>query len=287
MTTLLLAMATIHSVATLRIQDFDVRITYPEGKGPFPVVVWSHGLGGSKDAYQPLARHWAEQGYVVIQPTHADSLDGRPLREKVSFMRGQGRSTENWAERPQQVTTILDALGSIQEKVPALKGKLDAKRIAVGGHSFGAHTAQLVAGTLPSTGRSLADPRPKAFIWISPQGTGPLFRPTSWQDVARPVLVVTGDNDDSPLNGKKAEWRMEAWRSLPEGDKTLVWVHGAHHGFGGISGRARFPGSGGPDPKQVAAVQRASTAFLDAYVKEERTAWQSLDLGPVARIERK
>jgi len=279
---LLLAGMTIKAVETLHVNGpgdgFDVRVTYPVGAGPFPVVVWSHGLGGSKDAYQPLATYWAERGYIVIQPTHADSLQkqsGGFSREKLLA------GTKNWSERPRQISAVLDDLPNLGKEIPDLKGKIDLKRIAVGGHSFGAHTSQLVAGTeltgFLARNRDFEDKRPIAFIWISPQGTGTMLRSTAWQNIKRPVLMITGDNDASPIDGKPASWRMEVWEGLPKGDKYLLWVNGAHHGFGGISGRMRFPGSGELDPNQVKDVQVTTTAYLDAFVKGDLAAKRSLD----------
>src|SRR5438128_334928 len=43
-----------------------VKIYFPtEGDGPFPVIVFSHGLGGNREAYEYLGRQWAANGYIV------------------------------------------------------------------------------------------------------------------------------------------------------------------------------------------------------------------------------
>ena len=48
-----------------RNKDVPLKIYYPEGAGPFPVIVFSHGLYGSKDAY------WASTGASNIHsPSH-------------------------------------------------------------------------------------------------------------------------------------------------------------------------------------------------------------------------
>ena len=46
---------------------------YPNVAGKFPVVVFSHGAGGSQNCCDGLTRHWASYGYVTVQPTHDDS----------------------------------------------------------------------------------------------------------------------------------------------------------------------------------------------------------------------
>ncbi len=53
-----------------------VKIYYPKtGKGPFPVIVFSHGLGGSRESYEYIGRHWASHGYVSVHVQHLGSDD--------------------------------------------------------------------------------------------------------------------------------------------------------------------------------------------------------------------
>ncbi len=264
---------------TLRLGTFDVRVTYPKGDAPAPVVVFSHGLYGSKDGYQPLARFWASHGYVVIQPTHPDSLR-EGFQERTDAMRA-------WDERPKQISAVIDALATIEEKTGR---KLDRERIGVGGHSFGAHTSMLVGGAiayvgLRAKGTSFRDPRVKATLLISPQGAGGLLRKDSWMEYAVPALVITGSLDTSPISETKPESRLDPFKLGPDGKMHLVWIEGAHHGFGGISG-ARFPGAGPPDEGQVWVVQQASLAFFDAFVKGDEAAAKWLAEGEIAKTDR-
>jgi dienelactone hydrolase len=255
-------------------RPLNVRVTFPTIGSNLPVIVFSHGLGGSKDAYQPLASYWAEHGYVVVQPSHADAgVLGQP-----GAIANLSKYTTNWQERPQEIKMLIDALSKL-DQTAELRGRLDLSRIGMGGHSFGAHTTQLVAGTKVSAlarAGTLEDPRPKAFLMISPQGSGPLFPIGSWKGITRPVLMVSGDNDKSPIGGQPASWRREVWDGFPAGDKYLLWVKDAYHGFGGISGRVRFPGSGQLDPNQVETVQEVTLAFWNAYLKGNRSAKSSL-----------
>jgi predicted dienelactone hydrolase len=77
-------------------KDLKLRVSYPAGDGPFPVVVWSHGAFGTKDNYQPLVEFWASHGYVVVQPNHSDSrAEGvRP---------GDPAALRDWQSRPADV----------------------------------------------------------------------------------------------------------------------------------------------------------------------------------------
>jgi len=58
----------------VRARQLPLKIYYPkqERAGGYPVVIFSHGSGGSKDGYSYLGRFWAENGYVVIHVTHLD-----------------------------------------------------------------------------------------------------------------------------------------------------------------------------------------------------------------------
>jgi hypothetical protein len=59
-------------------KDLRVRVTWPEQPGPFPVIVFSHRVGGARHDYRPLVEHWANGGYVVIQVDHSDSRELTP-----------------------------------------------------------------------------------------------------------------------------------------------------------------------------------------------------------------
>lgn len=262
------------------VRSFPIRVSIPNGPGPFPVLVWSHGLGGSKDSYGPLVRAWTANGYAVVQPTHADSLSLLPQGERLNGLKNLSKvPITNAFERPKQISAILDFLPKWQQGTPTVRGKLDLNRIAVGGHSFGAHTSQLLAGAelrgLGGRSRSFADPRPLAFILISPQGIGGGLNQSSWRNISRPVLEISGDNDLSPRDNRPAITRREVFDNMPAGDKYLGWMKDAHHSFGGISTDQRGQNRLG-DPNQVETVCLLTNAFLDAYVKGDASAKQRL-----------
>lgn len=245
-----------------RQKQLTYRVTYPKGAGKFPVIMWSHGMYGSQDNYGPLVEHWARHGYMVVQPSHSDSI----TRGKGNFSAGFYGNSKDWASRPKDISFLLDSLPRDKE----LAQHADFTRVGMGGHSFGAHTTMLVNGAMPTVGGSLSDPRPRAFLAISPQGESPLFSKQSWQGLKRPTLFISGDNDSSPT-GEKPEWRLDPYRGCPPGEKYLLWVKGAHHNFGGISGLVR-QATGPENPDQVEVVKAASLAFWDAYLKGDSAA---------------
>ncbi|MHC4606256.1 MAG: alpha/beta hydrolase [Planctomycetota bacterium] len=256
-----------------RDKDLQVRVTYPDGDGPFPVIVWSHGATGTKDHYRPLVQHWATHGYVSIQPNHSDS---RALTGKA----GPGPDTfRDWQNRPKDIAFLLDSLDEIEKKVPALKGKLDRKKIGAGGHSFGAHTTQMIAGAttkdLGGNRESHADKRPLAFLLLSPQGVGTQsagLDEKSWDGVTRPFIVITGTMDFG-RKGDDWTWRLHPYEYAPPEDKFLLVIQGAYHGFGGlVDDGTGFRGKGPDNPDHRKYVKSAAIAFWDAYLKKDEKA---------------
>jgi predicted dienelactone hydrolase len=245
-----------------------VRINYPDGAGPFPVIVFSHGAWGSKDSHLTLTELWAGHGYVTIQPDHSDS---RALGVKV----GDRNAFRDWQSRPADVSFILDSLDEIERREPALKGRLDRRRIGMSGHSFGANTAQLIGGAKAFLGgreKSFVDPRVTAVILLSGQGPGEMLTEKSWERLTKPMLVMTGSKDGPTRTGQPAVWRKKPYELSPPGDKYLVWVEGMDHGFGGVSGQTGGLVKFQANPDHVKFTKIATLAFWDAYLKDDRGA---------------
>ncbi len=262
-----------------------VKVTYPTAKGNYPIIVFSHGMYGSEDGNTPLVETWAKAGYVVFQPTHADSLRYATAEVRRAALQGSLNNAQNWRERPGEISLVLDKLDWFEQQVPALKGKLNKKVIGMAGHSFGAWTTQMVAGmTLGRGGMTinLGDKRPKAFIAFSPSGLGGGITESSFQTMRSPFLYITGDNDKGNFQNDPKVHRREAFDLAPKGDRTLVWIKDVYHNFGGINGRElprmaanRLSGPGNPTHVKIAV--NSSLAYWDAQLKnlpEARAFWK-------------
>ena len=131
-----------------RNKDLHLKVSFPKSDGVFPIIVWSHGMYGSKNSYTPLVNHWTSHGYVVIQPTHSDSISLMSAEERRSTLKNPKRDkVQDWESRPKDIKFVLDSLDEIAKASPELAKRMNRKVIGVGGHSFGAFTTQLVAGT--------------------------------------------------------------------------------------------------------------------------------------------
>ncbi len=273
-------------------RGLSVKVTYPTAKGKYPVIVFSHGMYGSEDGNTPLVETWAKAGYVIFQPTHADSLRYASAEVRRAALQGSLNNAQNWRERPGEITLILDKLDWFEKELPDLKGKLNKEVIGMAGHSFGAWTTQMVAGmTLGRGGMTinLGDKRPKAFIAFSPSGLGGGITEASFQTMRSPFLYITGDNDKGNFQNDPKIHRREAFDLAPKGDRTLVWIKDVYHNFGGLNGR-EIPAlagtrlSGPSNPAHLKIAVNSSLAYWDAQLKnlpEAKAFWKK----PLAGVD--
>ncbi|MEQ1473624.1 MAG: hypothetical protein ABLQ96_07370, partial [Candidatus Acidiferrum sp.] len=121
-----------------RNKDLHVRVFYPVAAGKYPVIVFSHGAGGSRNCCDALTRHWATYGYITLQPTHDDSVaerrsGGDEVLRFPEAVRQALKTPALWESRPQDISFLLDSLPELQKRVVGLSGKIDANRIGVAG----------------------------------------------------------------------------------------------------------------------------------------------------------
>jgi hypothetical protein len=65
-----------------RNRDVPAKIYYPTtAPSKLPVIIFSHGLGGSRTGYSYLGKFWASHGYVSVHLTHVGSAHGRRSRQ--------------------------------------------------------------------------------------------------------------------------------------------------------------------------------------------------------------
>jgi len=262
-----------------------VKIYYPEkGQGPFPVIVFSHGLGGSRDSYEYLGHHWASHGYVSVHLQHLGS-DDAVWKESEQPARDLARAAADpriALERPKDVSFVLDRVTAMNRDATPLKGRLDLRAIGMAGHSFGAWTTLAVAGQ--GLGfrqqRSLADPRVKAAIEMSapvPRGAD-LDR--AYANIKLPILHMTGTLDDSPIGDTKAAERRVPFDHVQAAGQYLVIFQGGDHMI--FAGQRRQASKGEKDPRFHDLILQGTTAFWDAYLKGDAAAKAWLSRGGYA-----
>jgi predicted dienelactone hydrolase len=259
--------------------------------GPLPVVILSHGLGGSKDiSLHFLAKHLAWAGYICILPTHVGSDQDAYLAGGREAMLKAYANPENLVNRPGDISFIIDRLTGGKENDPLLKGRVDAKRIGVAGHSFGAYTALAVGGQtieLPSQGvKGFRDPRVNAVLAMSPQKPGNIgLTRDSWNKIAVPTMTMTGTLDMG-IGVTRPQDRKFAYDHMPAGDKYHVVIQGGTHmSFTDTPLEIR----GITVDAQTAArhqewICQLSLAFFDAHVRGDAKARKWLQDAQIVKL---
>jgi predicted dienelactone hydrolase len=264
-----------------RNRDIPMRITFPANESGAPVVLFSHGLGGSRAGSQFLSEHWAARGYVTVfiqHPGSDDSVwkDAAP-EERMAALR-KAASLENFVLRINDVHAVIDQLAT-WNKSGLLMGRMDLNKIGMSGHSFGAITTEAVSGeTLPLSGRGLRDQRIKAAVIMSPSVPHSGNADRAFGAVKIPWLLMTGTRDSAPIGAIDAKSRLAVYPSLHGAPKYEVVLNNAEHSV--FTDRA-LPGDHEPrNPNHHRVILALSTAFWDAYLKGDREAlaWLNGDL---------
>jgi predicted dienelactone hydrolase len=259
----------------VRNRDVPVKIYYPKsGSGPFPVILFSHGLGGSREGYAYLGEYWAAHGYVSVHPQHHGSDAGLfqngGLRHLEATLRQAIANPQNSIDRAQDIRFTLDQLTRLNREVPPLRNRLDLAHVGMAGHSFGAATTLMVVGErMTKAGGNYLDPRIKAAIAMSP----PMFDTLKFDAIQVPVLVMTGTRD---AGFTRTADRRTAYDQITSPGTCLVIFNGADHMA--FSGHWR-PGEKDQDKKFQPLMLDAATAFWDAHLRGDGAAKAWLEQG--------
>ena len=256
---------------TARSRDIPLRLRWPGSPGPWPLIVYSHGLGGSRDGGDAWGQAWCDAGFVVAHVQHAGS-DTDVLRSGgVGSLRGAGNGQQLLA-RVADVRAVLDQVAQRQRHdAPRWRDvRLDA--VGVSGHSFGAATTLAVAGQRYPVPGDLSDPRPRAFLALSPASSrSRLSLQEQFGRITRPFMVVTGSLDGDPFGSyDTGEPRAQVYDGLPPGQRGLLWLNGADHMTFSGNRRLRINGRG-PFQRAPVAQQREDTHH--ALVARLSTLW--------------
>jgi predicted dienelactone hydrolase len=263
---------TVHDAA--RHRDVPVRIYLPPDGAPAPVVLFSHGLGGTRHGSRFLGEHWAARGYVVVFLQHPGSDDsvwrGKPSTQRMPAM-NSAASLSNFLLRVQDVAAVLNQL-EVWNATPAhaVAGRLD-KTVGMSGHSFGAITAQAVSGqAFPVGGQRFTDPRIKAAIAFSPSTPRRGSADEAFGAVKIPWLLMTGTKDLAPIGEADMDSRLGVYPALRGALKYELVLHNAEHSA--FTDRA-LPGDREPrNPNHHRVILALSTAFWDAYLRGDAAA---------------
>ena len=273
-----------------------VKIYSPaSGGGPFPLIVFSHGLGGSRETYEYLGRYWAEHGYIAVHVQHpgSDEAVWRQNEHPVRSLRKAALDPRNAFARPLDVRFVLDRMTALNAEAGPFHGRIDLRDVGMAGHSFGAWTTLALAGQkFPERLGQVGDPRITAAVEMS----APIARfqnpDVAYGAIRIPILHLTGTRDDLPFGHSPAADRRVPFDHIRGADQYLVIFAGADHmAFAGLP----FKRPAKADNSLVQSLtQKSTTAFWDAYLRHDAAArrWLSgggfaAELGKAGRFELK
>jgi len=262
-----------------RHRDIPLRVYLPAPGAAAPVVLFSHGLGGSREGSSFLGEQWAARGYVAVFLQHpgSDSAVWRdvPAGERMQAMR-RAANLQNFLLRTGDVAAVLDQLQRWNlEPGHVLAGRMKLIRIGMSGHSFGAVTTQAVSGqSYPLAGQRFTDARIRAAIVFSPSSPQRGSADSAFGAVAIPWLLITGTRDVAPI-GADLPSRLAVFPALPRGKKYELVLDGAQHSA--FTDRPLPGEEAGRNPHHHRSILALSTAYWDAYLKGDAAARAWLD----------
>lgn len=260
-----------------------LRLPPPDVPPPWPPVVISHGLGGSRAGLAYLGRALSEAGFLAVHIQHpgTDSSLWQGAADLRSAMAAAALDAGQALARLQDGIFALDELERRGgEGAPGpLSGRVDVSRMAAAGHSYGAWTVQHLLGQrLPGGDRGLPlpDARLRAGVLLSPIPQRGLPPRLAFGRIAVPLLHVTGTADHGYIEGARPEDRLQPFRSVSGVPQVLAVLGGATHGAFADEAAA---GGRWADPTYHGRTAALAVAFLRTVLLGDASAAQVLRSG--------
>ena len=235
--------------ATIKVGEREVELTIVPPQAPARgVILFSHGAGDWPSTYTTLLEIWAKAGFLVAAPLHVDS-NAHPRTSDYTMR----------AAFPLRIEDLKAAGAWAAKTAPGLP-------IAAAGHSYGSLVALVLGGALGHA------PTVKAVVGWSSLGLVPgLIDAQSYQTLAVPTLMITGDQDIRPDATDSWRAHLRPFEASPAGEK-YAWIgKGVDHRFGGafITGK-------GDQAAALADAARLSVTFLRAEALGDADARDAL-----------
>ncbi len=260
-----------------RDRNIPYKVYYPDTlQGIYPVIIFSHGLGGSVEGGAYLGEHLSRNGYICFHIQHEGSdesvfRNAKSKEEVYRLLKESIKDYKNAVNRFQDVPFTVSSIILLNSGDGTFTSHLDTNNIAIIGHSYGAKSVLISAGEkVGKVNFSFKDSRIKTGIALSPSlpvdESADLER--VYSDIDIPLFHITGTDDGDPLNQKSSftpKDRTKPYRYIKGAPQYLLVLNKAvHSSFSGIKERSE------EDPyidEHIESVKKGITAFLNYYLK--------------------
>jgi predicted dienelactone hydrolase len=199
---------------------------------PVPLIIFSHGIGGSRLGYSYLGSYWAGHGLASLHVQHVGSdrsiWFGNPFN-LVSRL-------QEAAQEQEALARVFDLRFALTQLLnDPLSQVINPHQIVAAGHSYGANTTLLASGARVSQNAipiDLRDPRIKAAILISaPRFYGQNAVDSILQPVRLPTLHITATEDNIQIPGYFSGYpdRLAIFEAIGSERKALAVFEGGSH----------------------------------------------------------
>ena len=255
--------------------------------GPHPLILFSHGAGGSGHSTAYICEGLARAGFVVVAPDHTDAVscvrlvgnETCRLGELLAYagevrnniVAGPESGLAAFGYRPAQARDTLNAMLALNgDPGSPFHGTVDCDRVGMFGHSFGAWTTMLLAGAVEGE----AWPGLDGAVSLSGPTTETTFSTEHISSLNCPIMYQAGSR----------EWNLDRYQRLlydpSPAPKYLIQVEGADHNTFAGGAASRTPSIEGllsqPHRGTIAA---ATIDFFLAHVAGDSQALARLEAG--------
>lgn len=255
-----------------------------------PVVVFSHGIGGSRQGYSYLGKHWSAHGVASLHVQHVGSdvalWSGNPFG-----VLGRLQAAAQEREAIARAADVRFALDRMLSDTPGgYAAAVDRERIVAAGHSYGANTTLLTIGAqVVRNGQTIdcLDSRFSAAIIISaPPFYGEPDLAAVLDKVSVPTIHVTSTADMIEIPGYRSgvEDRLAVFEAIPHPHKLLAVFQGGSHSM--FTDRT-YTGGRSLNARVKLATADLALAFFDLIFERDDAAlaqWQTIWRPILARV---
>lgn len=272
------------------------------GVEPFPLVVFSHGLGGFRRQNIFQVQYLASHGYVVAAPDHQLSMTADVIRDEST----KAATSAVW--RPFEVSAVVEGIDRLASDPESMfYRRVDVQQLGMTGHSFGGNTSLAYGGATADFDEAIRfcekprnegfqcrialkyrdvgaggkhrvhDERLKAIIPMTAGGTF-AFGVTGVATIAVPTLNMSGGQDDIAEADVYQTWIFDAL-NVPKAN--IVVEDGGHFSFTQLCPLIPVSDVCGPGKSLSRAIEIAdmidtmTVAFFGTYVRQRPEVYRT------------